>query len=98
MIEPAEQNFVRIDERLGTKICRANPIAPRNVHPRPGEEVLMLLRKFTARGLAQCKKAIDAAAKEHVIPAGNVQRGNADFFKATAHIERGPVIIGSIVI
>src|ERR1700693_2611603 len=98
MIEPAQQNRVRIDQRFGAKVRGTNPIPPRNVYPGPGKQVLMFARKIAARGFTQSEKTVDAAAKKHVIPSGDVQRGNADLVEALAGIERGPIFAGRIVI
>src|SRR6266851_1535485 len=98
MIEPAQQNRVRIDERLGTKVRRPNSIPPRNVHPRSSKKVLMFARKIAARGFAQREKTIYAAPEKHVIPARNVQRRNTNFVETLANVERSPIIAGRIVI
>ena len=98
LIEPAQQNRVRVDQRLGTEVRRPDAIPPRNVHPGPGQQVLIFARKFAARGFTQGEKAVDAAAKKNVIPAGNVQCRNENFFETRADVERGPVFAGRIVI
>src|SRR6202030_538843 len=97
MIEPAQQNRVRIDERFGTEVRRTNAIAPRNVRPRPGKKVLMFTRKLASCEFAQSEKAIDAPAEKHVIPAGDVQSRNANFVEALANVKRSPVFAGRIV-
>src|SRR3979409_587082 len=78
MIEPAEQNRVRVKQRVWAEVRGANTIAPGNVLPRPGDKILMLAREDAARTLRQCTKAINAALEIRVIPAGDVQRGNAN--------------------
>ena len=42
VIEPAKQNRIRIEQRLRAEIRGPDAIAPRNMHPRPGDEVLVI--------------------------------------------------------
>src|SRR6202521_2572416 len=98
MIEPAQQDRVHVDERLGTKVRRPNPIPPRYVHPGSGKQVLMFTRKNAASGFAQSEEAIDAASEKHVIPAGDVQCWNTNVCEALADVESSPVFAGRIVI
>ena len=58
----------------------------------------MFAGKFGACGFAQSEKAIDAASNKHVIPAGDVQARNTNFFEAPANVERGPVFAWRIMI
>src|SRR3984893_3456164 len=98
MIKPAEQNRIRIEQRVTSEVRGANTIAPGNVLPGPGHEILVLAREDAARMLGQGTKAINAALEIRVVPAGDVQRGNADPIERLAQVERGPVLAGLGVI
>src|SRR6266436_6642035 len=78
MIEPAEQNRIRIEQCVWAEVRSADTIATRNVLPRPGDKILMFAREDAAGTLRQCTKAINAALEIRVVPAGDVQRGNAN--------------------
>lgn len=97
VIEPAKQNRVGIEQRLGAEIRGSDAIAPRNVHPRPGDQVLMIAREVAARIGRKRQESVGAASHVGVIPPGNMQRGHADLIQALGDIERGPIFAGLIV-
>src|SRR6267142_1389667 len=78
MIEPAAQNRLRVKQRVWAEVRGANTVAPGTVLPRPDDKILMFAREDAARTLRQCTKAINAALEIRVVPAGDVQRGNAN--------------------
>src|ERR1700676_3095870 len=76
VIEPPQQ------DRIGVKIGRrpkssvANAIAPRNMYPRPDNQVLPVACKIAATMLAQRNIACDRSLEIQIVPASKVQRGN----------------------
>jgi hypothetical protein len=98
MVEPAQQDRVRVKQRLGTKVRRPDTIAPGNVHPRPGNEVLVFARNIAPCGIAQLEETVDAAMEIGVVPTGEVQRRNTDSVQALADVQRCPIFAGRIVI
>ena len=99
VIEPAQQNRVRIEQRLGPEIRRADAIAPRNVHPGPGNQILVLARECAARALAT------SARKPSMLPLRNMSyqpetcsagtRCGRAIGSRRAHVQYSP---GSVVI
>src|SRR5581483_3376134 len=92
MIEPAEQNRVCIDIRGFTEIRVACSIAPGNMNPRTGDEVLVLARKGAACASAQRAVACNGTFEIGIEPAGNVQRGHTNPIDARADILHAPVL------
>ena len=83
VIEPAQQNRVRIEQRLRAKIRSANAIAPGNVLPRSGNQILMRARQSRCPLVARsARKPSMLPLAKHVIPAGNMQRRNANVRQA----------------
>src|ERR1700678_3880724 len=78
MIEPADQQGVGVEHRLGSQKIRTNALAPRNMDPRAGDEVLTVA-SLGSSVKAQRQEAIDAALEIRVVPAREMESGNFHF-------------------
>jgi len=87
MIEPAEQKRVRVEQRLGAEARGSGAIAPGNMDPRTGNQELVFARGGAARVRRQSEKTVNAAFEISVVPAGDVERGDADTVERLADVE-----------
>ena len=90
VVEPTQQEVVRVEIRRRTQTGLTRLIAPRNVDPRPGEQILMVPGEWAAGTGAQRLIAGDGAFEIEIVPAGDVQCGGPDLMQAGADIEFGP--------
>ena len=45
MIEPAQEDFICVEQSLGAEVRRADSVSPGDVHPWPGDQVLVVARE-----------------------------------------------------
>ena len=67
MIEPSQQKRVRIEHSLGAKAGCSGAVTPRNMHPRPRDEILVFTRTAATRPLRYRKKCVDAALEKGIV-------------------------------
>jgi hypothetical protein len=98
MVEPAQKDRVRVEQRFHSEIRGAGAIAPWNMRPRSGNQILALARKRTPSVRAQSQEAFDTALRKQIKPAWNMQRGNQNAIEPLRHIEFRPIFARLIVI
>src|SRR5271163_822824 len=98
MVEPAEQDCIGIEQGLRPEVRSSRTVAPGQVDPWAGDQVLVISRDRAACAKGEGEEAVYAALEIGVVPAGNVQRRDANTIEGVAYAERGPVFAGIRVV
>ena len=97
MIEPAKMQCIGVEVGVGTEVIGADAVSPGMMHPGAGDEILMGAG-FGRTGLfAQREETVDASGEVTVVPAGDVEGGDANVAELCADVQGGPVVAGRVM-
>src|SRR6266702_3315398 len=94
MIKPAQQNLVGVQISFFAESGIAHSIAPRNMHPWTGDQILVVARELAACVTTQFNITCNRSFEISIEPACDVQSGNLNALTSCAYVLCAPVLAG----